>query len=160
MLRILLLCLLFSLPVFAADKKAEKDEAASEAVVEVPEITFAQKVDMVVSMKKDPRVLDVKIEQQKRKITVDVIVDKNQDQEEAKGLALTAVMLIKSKCLDDPIKDRATPGKGLYDYTLNFSRPNGVRLLQANKPAKKAKLSFENPDPVVAPATREDVDGL
>lgn len=159
MLRILLLCLLISLPAFAADKKKSEGEEAASAIA-VPEITFAQKVDMVVTAKKDPRILDVKIEQHKQKVVVDVIVDKNQDQEETKGLALTMVMLVKSKCLDDPLKDRNTPGKGLYDYVLNFSRPNGIRLLQANKPAKKAKLSFENPDPLVEPATRADVNGL
>lgn len=129
------------------------------AVADVPEISFGQKVDMVVTAKYDPRILDVKIDQTGPKLMVNVVVDKNQDQEEIKEIANTLIRQIKSKSLDDLPKDKKEPGKGLYDYQLNFSHPDGVNLLTAYKLAKETILRFESPVPMMQPVTRVDAVG-
>ncbi len=155
MWRFILVMMMASLSVFAADKTDDKEQDARP----VPEISYMQKVDIVYTAKKDPRVLDVKIEQNKNIILVNMIVDKNQDREEAKELTKTMIMQIKTKSLDDPPKDRTKPGKGLYDYQINCARPDGIGLLTALKPAAKTKITFENPVPLLTPETPVDAIG-
>lgn len=124
------------------------------AAPEAPQIGYAHKVEIVVTAKRDPRILDMKINQDKQAVTMDVIVDKSVDRQHTKEMALTNIMQVKSLSLDDKPKDKKKPGKGIFDYTVNYYRPDGVLLLTATKPAKKEKIKFEDPGLVMEPATR------
>ena len=128
----LLLLLLFAGSAFAQDKAP------------VPDLVFSQQVNIVVSLKKDPRIFDVKIQQKQDNIHLDLIVDKNVDQTQAKTMAANAVMLTKGLSLDDPPKDDKKPGKGLYNYAVAVAWPDGVTLITAAKPKDKDALSFED----------------
>jgi hypothetical protein len=140
------LYLLFAIPAFAQEQP------------EVPVMSFEQQVDIVVTAKKDPRLLDVKMAQDKANIGVDIIVDKNTDGPQAKQIALVMVMLAKSKSLDNPPKEKNKPGTGIYDYRVTLAYPDGVVLVTAYKPAKKEILSFEDPFHM-EPLTRADEGG-
>jgi hypothetical protein len=141
------LCLFFAVPAFA-----------QEQAPEVPVMSFEQQVDIVVTAKQDPRLLDVKINQDKALIDMSLIVDKNTDGPQAKQIALTMVMLAKSKSLDDPPKEKNKPGVGIYDYRVALAYPDGVVLVTAYKAAKKDALSFEDPFHM-EPLTRGDAAG-
>lgn len=126
--------------------------------VDVPVVSFSQQVDIVVSAKKDPRILDVKFRQEKDAILLDVVVDKSTDLEQGKKLALDLVMYAKAKSLDDQPKEKGKPGKGLYDYVIVMKKPDGVSVVTATKEKAKEDLTFEDPFQV-DPLTRADEDG-
>lgn len=132
--------------------------AAAEAV-DAPVLSFSQQVEIVVDTKKDPRVLDMKIRQEDDTILIDFIVDRNQDREEVKQLALNVVMLTKMRSLDDRPKTKDKPGKGLYNYIVTIARPDGVVLLTAIKPKKKEIIRYEDQDLHPEPLTRADAAG-
>jgi len=142
-----LLFLLCALPAFAADKS------------NVPELVFAQQVNIVVSAKQDPRIYDLKITQKEDVIHMDMIVDKNVEREQAKAMAGNVIMLAKGLSLDDPPKDKDKQGKGLYNYELAVTKPDGVTLLNASKPKDKESISFEDPNPVLEPLTHAGATG-
>lgn len=121
---------------------------------DVPQISFSQQVNIVVTVKRDPRVLEMKIRQENAKVILDLILDQNQDREEAKSIAHMAIMVAKSLSLDDKPADAKEPGKGLYEYQVTVSRPDGVVLVAAHKPQKKKTIQYENPAPVLHPVTR------
>lgn len=129
------------------------------AASDVPDLTFAQKVTIVVEAKHDPRILDMKINQGNHVVKIDLIVDKNTDRQQAKSMATSVVMLAKSMSLDDKPTEKDVPGKGLYTYHVTITRPDGVVLLLAKKSRKKKQVSFEDPVPVTRPLTRADVTG-
>lgn len=126
------------------------------AAVDAPVLTFSQQVEIVVDTKKDPRILDVKIHQDEDTIIIAMVVDKNQDREEVKKLALNVVMLTKMRSLDDRPKSKDKPGKGIYNYAVVISRPDGVQLLKATKAKAKAALHFEDRILRPEPLTRAD----
>ena len=119
--------------------------ALAFAAAEVPEITFPHKVEIVYEFKKNPIILDVKIEQEKDVVRLSVIVEKNVDRDMAKVVANNLVRLTKSKSLDDKPTNQKNPGKGLYTYKIKISRTDGVILVRGTKPAKKAGLHFDSP---------------
>lgn len=143
---ILAALMLFAVPAFAID---------------APVLTYQQKVEIVVAAKKNPAILELKLEQKEYDIAMNAIVDKDINRDQAKGMAHDMVLLAKAFSLDDKPKDDKTIGKGLYNYTVTINRVDGILLLQAKKPAKKSKISFnrpmELPAPIqVRPWTRED----
>lgn len=124
------------------------------AAADVPLLGFPQQVEIVVETKKDPRILELKLEQKEDMIHIVMIVDRNQDREEVKELALNVVMLTKMRSMDDPPKTKDKPGKGLYNYEVQISRPDGVALLTALKPKAKSGLQFEDRILHTQPLTR------
>ena len=141
----LILFLLLASPAFAQE-------------VDVPIVSFSQQVDIVVTAKKDPRILEVKFKQEKDNILLDVVVDKSTELSQGKTLALNLIMYAKTKSLDDQPKEKNKPGKGLYNYTIAIAMPDGVKLVTATKEKAKEDLTFEDPFQV-DPLTREDADG-
>ena len=145
-------------PAFAEEK------ASAPVVPEAPEMSFGQKVEVVYEARKNPTVLDVRIEQEKNVLKIDAIVDRSLDREDAKKIALNLVMLTKTLSLDDNPQKKDEPGKGLYDYKVTIRRTDAVVLVAGEKPAKKKKFSFdaptmENVPPRFQPLTREDAAG-
>ncbi len=137
---------------------------AEEAAIEPPQMSFGQKVEVVYEARKNPIILDVRIEQEKSTLKIDVIVDRNADRDDAKKIALNLVMLTKTRSLDDNPQKKGEPGKGLYDYKVTIRRTDAVVLVVGEKPAKKKKISFdapvmENIPPKFRPMTREDAAG-
>lgn len=131
--------------------------AATPAVaptIEAPQISFSQQVNIVVSVKRDPRVLDMKIKQDNAFITLDLIVDHKQERPEAQDIATQAIMAAKTFSLDDNPAGKGDIGKGLYDYKVTIARPDGVILLLAEKLKEESSIRFENPAPVLYPLTR------
>jgi len=141
----LILCLLVSFPVLAQQ-------------VDIPIVSFSQQVEIVVTAKKDPRILDIKFKQEKENLIFDVVVDKSTDLDQAKKLALDLTMYAKTKSLDDQPKEKGKPGKGLYNYTIAITKPDGVKIVTATKEKAKDSLDFEDPFQV-DPLTRADADG-
>jgi hypothetical protein len=125
---------------------------------ETPVVSFEQQVNIVVEAKENRNVLDVKFNQDKDNINLDAIVGKGTDAKHAKDIALNLVMLAKSKSLDDPPKKKDIPGKGLYNYHVAITSPDGVTLVTATKDKTKEILSFEDPFQV-EPLTRADEAG-
>lgn len=142
---IIALFLLFTTPVFAQP-------------IDVPVVSFSQQVDIVVTAKKDPRIMDVKFKQEKENIILDVVLDKSVELDKAKELARNLILYTKAKSLDDQPKDKGKPGKGLYNYTVAMIKPDGVKIVTATKEKAKEDLTFEDPFQV-DPLTREDVSG-
>lgn len=147
------LFVLFAFPAFAQDAKSLSQTP------DVPVVSFSQQVEIVYLAKKDPRVLDIKFNQEKDTITLNLIVDKNVTLEQAKKMVLSLVIIAKSKSLDDPPKDKEKPGKGLYNYTINLAFPNGINLVNATKEKAKEDLHFEDPFQV-EPLLRAGAGGL
>lgn len=146
---IFLVLVLLSSPLRAEDTIA----------VDVPQISFSQQVNIVVTAKRDPRLLEMKIRQEKDTVFLDLILDQNQDREEAKTIAQTAIIITKSYSLDDKPVSATEAGKGLYTYTVTAARPDGVVLVTAHKKKDEAAIQFENPAPSLAPLTRAGVNG-
>jgi hypothetical protein len=134
----------------AQDKPPEK---------QVPDLVFSQQVNIVVSAKKDPRIFDVKVTQKDDTINLELIVDQNVEQIQAKQMANDIIILAKSQTLDDPPKNNKSPGKGLYNYHLNITHPDGVQLFSASKPKDKSDIIVEDQNPVLRPLTRADAGG-
>lgn len=134
-------------------------EDQAVAAVAVPQMSFSQQVNIVVMAKRDPRILELKIRQENAIVNLDMIVDQNQDREEAKTIAHNTIMIAKSFSLDDKPADNKEPGTGLYDYKLNMTRPDGVVLVVAEKLKESKTIRFENPVPVLQPLTRAGVNG-
>lgn len=150
-----LLVLMFFLSghdIARADGNAAQGSATLAA--EMPVVSFAQQVDIVVRVKRDPRVLDMRIRQDNADLFLDLVIDQSQDREAAKDIALYAVMIAKSYALDDKPENDKEPGEGLYHYHLSITRPDGVVLVVANKKKDDKILMFGNPVPVLAPLTR------
>lgn len=148
-MRILFFLLLICLPVVAF---------AQEVVPDAPVISFSQQVDIVVAAKKDPRLYEFKIVQEKENVVLFAITDKSLDREEAKLIATKLIMLTKSRSLDDPPKEKNKPGKGLYNYQAEISRSDGIMLVKALKPKAEEVVTFEDPF-LLEPLTRADVNG-
>src|SRR5688572_26531950 len=123
-----LLSLLISVPAFAEE-------------VAVPPISFPHQVEIVYEAKKNPSVLDVKIDQKDGDVKLDAIVSKNVDRDGAKQIAMNLVMLAKVISLDDKPKEKNIPGTGLYTYKVTIKRSDAITLVVGEKPAKKKKLS-------------------
>jgi hypothetical protein len=144
-----ILCALFfivSLPVLAQTR-------------DVPVMTFPQKVDIVYQARKNPVILELTINQDKARVTLDATVDKNTDRDMAKAIALNVVMLTKTISLDDKPTEKGKPGKGLYDYVVTVRRADAVILVVGHKPAKKVNLRFDPPalqEIPMRPLTRAD----
>lgn len=121
------------------------------ANIDAPVLTFQQKVEIVVEAKKNPAILELKLEQNGYVIAISAIVDKDTTRDQAKGMAHDLVVLTKALSLDDKPKDDKTIGKGLYDYNIGINRVDGILLLTAKKPAKKKKINFDLPVEMPAP---------
>jgi hypothetical protein len=164
MMRFILLILLsvLSCSVFAADEQAPAATTPAAAPVkDVPQITYAQKVEVVVDAKHNPMILDLHIDQEKDGVSLIAIVDKDVDHEVAKKIASDLVMLTKSMTLDDRPTDIKEPGKGLYNYGVKIIRTDQVVLLTARKMAADADLKIDPPmmedlAPEIRPLTRAD----
>lgn len=159
-----LLLLLCSFPVLAEEEKKEASSESAVVAPDAPQMSFAQKVEVVYEAKKNPAIFDVRIEQDKNTLKIEAIVDRNIDRDTAKKIALNLVMLTKVLSFDDKPKKKDEPGKGLYDYKVTINRTDAVVLAAAEKPAKEEKLSFdapvmENIPPKFRPLTREDAAG-
>ena len=147
--------------VFAADARAADEDGrerpvAAAPVLDVPRLGFAHQVEIVVETKRDPRVYEMKIAQENEIIHIDLIVDRDQDHEQVKQIAFDVVMRTKMRSLDDRPESGKEPGKGLYTYKVNITRPDGVVLLTAIKPRNKKKLRYEDPILPPQPWTRAD----
>lgn len=145
---IFLLMLFFAVPAFAGDE-----------AMNVPQISFGKKVEIVVAAKQNANILDFKINQDKDIITCDLIINQNMTREETRKIASDVIMIAKSLSLDDPPKDKDKPGTGLYTYKLTATRPNGVLILTAQKPKAEKEISFEDQFPQSQPLTRADAAG-
>ena len=132
-----LVVLLFAFPVMAN--------------IDAPILTFEKKVEIVVEAKKNPAILELKLEQSGYAIAISAIVDKDITRDQAKGMAQDVVILTKALSLDDKPKDGKTIGKGIYDYNITINRVDGILLLTAKKPAKKKKINFDLPADMPAP---------
>lgn len=137
-MRFVLFFLLFF--TFAAAHAAEE---AKPPVRDVPVISYAQKVNIVVAAKKNPAVFDLRIDQDKDNVMLSAIVDNSIDRKAAEELARNLVVLTKSMTLDDKPTDIKVPGKGLYNYGVRVARVDAVVLASARKPANKKKLVIE-----------------
>ncbi len=127
----LLLLLLVTLPAHAA--------------VEVPIVTYEQKVNIVVQAQKNPAILSLKIDQKDADVTIAAVVDKNTDRSQAVQIAQDVVLLVKSLSLDDKPTDEKTVGKGLYTYHVTINRVDNVLLLSAHKDAKEKEIKLDPP---------------
>lgn len=126
---------------------------------DVPIISFPQKVDIVHTARKNPMILDLKIEQDNAKVMLDAIVDRRTDRDMAKIVARDLVLLVKSMSLDDRPRQKAEPGKGLYDYTVTIRRTDAAILVIGRKPPKRVDLRFDPPaleNIQMRPVTRAD----
>lgn len=137
-----------------AGVQSPKEMQTQSQSTTVPQISFSQQVNIVVTVKQDPRVFEMKLAQDDAKIFMDLIVDQKQDRAAAQEIAHHAIMVTKSFSLDDKPADNKEPGTGLYDYRLRISRPDGVILLIAEKLQEEKAIRFENPVPVFQPLTR------
>lgn len=125
-------------PVWSSEAEDEKkmeqsrdsipeEQANQEPPATVPILTFRQQVDCVVTAKKNPVILQAKIEQKQHIIESDLVIANTQNREQAKKLAIDFIRLIKQKSLDeDPTKEKI--GKGLYTYKIQVSRANKAVL--------------------------------
>ncbi len=122
------------------------------AAIDPPILTFEKKVEIVVRTRKDPRIFEMKIEQNKTEILLTLVVDRNVDRALGKIMAFNAVYTTKNLSLDDPSTDQKILGKGLYDYTVVITRADGINLLRATKPRAKKSLRFDlEPAPALTP---------
>lgn len=130
---------IFSGTAFAADGGKPAKE------IPLPEISYSQKVEIIVPLKKNPSVLSAEISQTGKAVGLALMVANNCNTECAKKAGNEFLLRTKNVTMDDPAgKDK--PGKGMYDYAIKVIRANGKIIVEAAKNPTKKKLSgFEKP---------------
>lgn len=109
--------------------------------IPVPIITYGQKVEIVVPLKKDPNILLLEIKQEDKDVSLDLTVGNNCNKDMAKALGLKFLMRTKTVTLDDP-SEEGIPGKGLYNYKILVRRSTGKTVAEGEKPFDKKEIEW------------------
>lgn len=144
-IRLLLLCflvLVFSLPAVADEDKPPSEETSQKAPkLDPPIITYAQKVEIVVPIKKNPVVFNARVEQDGYRITLSLTVHNDLGRKAAKDLGKDFLIRTKNITLDDP-PEKGAPGEGLYHYDITVIRANGKKVIAGTKKADEKTIEW------------------
>ncbi len=133
---ILFLVLFYPFTAFAVD---DAEKSAKE--VPVPEISYGQKVEIVVPLQKNPDVLSVTINQEGKDVSLLLTVSNECKFDRAKELGSAFLMKTKTVTLDDPA-GKEEPGTGLYNYAITITRSNGKIIVEGIKAGDKKEIEW------------------
>lgn len=130
-----LFLLIWPLTVWAATEDAEGKN------IPVPDISYSQKVEIIVPIQQNKDVLSATINQKDKNIELLMTVSNECIVERAKYLGNAFLMRTKTITLDDPA-GKEEPGTGLYTYRITITRSNGKIIVEGIKASDKEKVEW------------------
>lgn len=135
----MLICFAALMFFFGAAFAADETKPTKE--IPLPEISYSQKVEIIVPIKKNPAVLSAEISQREKTVILSLNVANNCNYECSKKAGSEFLLRTKNVTMDDPA-GRDKPGKGMYDYSIKVMRATGKIVVEGAKKADEEELKW------------------